>query len=197
MQRADASVRVEVVDAVLANVGKRLRALRRARKQTLEDIASETGYTAGYLSQIETGEAIPSLAALAMISAALGADLTAFFPLEAPSGVRVSRAGDPDKLRIAPNSREEYVALSARGASASFTALISRYFPGDSVGRYSQFGERFALVLGGEARFNIDAQERVLRAGDCIHYTSHPEHSVDVVSHNPAEILWLVLPAMI
>jgi transcriptional regulator with XRE-family HTH domain len=197
MQCAAASVRVAAVDAVLANVGKRLRALRRARQETLEDIARETGYTAGYLSQIETGEAIPSLAALAMISAALGADLTAFFPLEAPAGVRVSRAGDPDKLRIAPNSREEYIALSARGASASFTALISRYYPGDSVGRYSQFGERFALVLDGEARFNIDAQDRVLSAGDCIHYTSHPEHSVDVVSHNPAEILWLVLPAMI
>lgn len=185
------------MDAVLANVGKRLRALRRARGQTLEEIARDTGYTAGYLSQIETGEATPSLAALAGIAASLGTEITAFFPLEAPSGVRVSRAGDPDKLRIAPNSREEYVALSARGASASFTALISRYYPGDSVGRYSQFGERFALVLDGQARFNIDRQERVLEPGDCIHYTSHPEDSVDVVSHRPAEILWLVLPAMI
>ncbi|HVV56884.1 MAG TPA: helix-turn-helix transcriptional regulator, partial [Gaiellaceae bacterium] len=120
------------MDAVLANVGKRLRALRRARGQTLEEIARDTGYTAGYLSQIETGEATPSLAALAAIAASLGTEITAFFPLEAPSGVRVSRAGDPDKLRIAPNSREEYVALSARGANASFTALISRYYPGDS-----------------------------------------------------------------
>jgi transcriptional regulator with XRE-family HTH domain len=185
------------VDAVLANIGKRLRALRRARGQTLEEIAGETGYTAGYLSQIETGEATPSLAALAAIAASLMTEITAFFPLEAPPGIRVSRAGDPDKLRIAPNSHEEYVALSARGASASFNALISRYFPGDSVGRYSQFGERFALLLRGEARFNIDQQERLLKPGDCIHYTSHPEDSVDVVSHDPAEILWLVLPAMI
>jgi transcriptional regulator with XRE-family HTH domain len=185
------------VDAVLANVGKRLRALRRARNRTLEEIARDTGYTTGYLSQIETGEAVPSLSALAAIAAAHGTDITAFFPLEASAGVQISRAGDPDKLRIAPNSREEYVALSARGATSAFTALISRYFPGESVGRYSQFGERFALVLDGEARFNVDGEERVLRPGDCIHYTSHPEHSIDVVSHNPAEILWLVQPAMI
>lgn len=185
------------MDAVLGNVGKRLRALRRTRKRTLEDLSNDTGYTTGYLSQIETGEAVPSLAALAAISASLGADITAFFPLESSPGVRVSRAGDPDKLRIAPNSREEYVALSARGSHATFTALISRYYPGDSVGRYSQFGERFALVMGGEVRFNIDGQERLLRPGDCLHYTSHPEHSVDVVSSEPAEILWLVLPAMI
>jgi transcriptional regulator with XRE-family HTH domain len=185
------------VDAVLGNVGKRLRALRRARKLTLDELARDTGYTTGYLSQIETGEAVPSLAALAAISASLGADITAFFPLEASPGVRVSRAGDPDKLRIAPNSREEYVVLSARGANATFTALISRYYPGDSVGRYSQFGERFALVLSGEVRFNLDGQEQTLGAGDFLHYTSHPEHSVDVLSSKPAEILWLVLPAMI
>ncbi len=185
------------MDAVLANVGKRLRALRHARGQTLEATARDTGYTAGYLSQIETGEATPSLAALAAIAASLGTEITAFFPLNAPAGVRVSRAGDPDKLRIAPNSREEYVALSARGARASFTALVSTYHPGDSVGRYSQFGERFALVLDGEARFNIAQQERLLAPGDCIHYTSHPEDSVDVVSSGPAEILWLVLPALI
>lgn len=182
---------------MLANVGRRLRALRRARNRTLEEIARETGYTAGYLSQIETGEAVPSLVALAAIAAAHGTEMTAFFPLETPAGVRVSRARDPDKLRIAPNSREEYVALSARGATSSFTALISRYFPGESVGRYSQFGERFALVLQGEARFNIAGQEQLLRSGDCIHYASHPEHSVDVASRKPVEILWLVQPAMI
>jgi transcriptional regulator with XRE-family HTH domain len=185
------------VDAVIANVGKRLRALRHARQRTLDDLAGDTGYTTGYLSQIETGEAVPSLTALSGIAAALGTDLTAFFPIEASPGVRVSRAADPDKLRIAPNSREEYVALSARGPDASFTALIARYFPGESVGRASQFGERFALVLEGEARFDIDGRERVLGPGDCIHYTSHPEHSIDVLSSRPAEILWIVLPAMI
>jgi transcriptional regulator with XRE-family HTH domain len=185
------------VDAVLANVGKRLRALRRARRQTLEDVAHDTGYTAGYLSQIETGGATPSLAALAVIAASLGTEITAFFPLETPPGVRVSRAGDPDRMRIAANSREEYVALSARGPRSSFTALISTYHPGDSVGRYSQFGERFALVLDGEARFNIDQQACLLGPGDCVHYTSHPEDSVDVTSDDPAGILWLVLPAMI
>jgi len=187
---------VERVDGVVANVGKRLRALRRARRRTLEDIAGDTGYTTGYLSQIETGEAVPSLTALAAISASLGADITAFFPPETSPSVRVSRAGDSEKLRIAPNSREEYVVL-ARGPSGSFTALVSRYFPGDPVCRYSQFGERFAHVMEGEVRLHIDEEERIFGKGDCVHYTSHPEHHAEVVSHNPVEILWLVLPAMI
>jgi transcriptional regulator with XRE-family HTH domain len=163
---------------VLRNVGRRLRALRRAQKRTLEELAADTGFTTGYLSQIETGDAVPSLAALAAISASLGTDMSAFFPYEASPGVHVSRAGDPDKLRIAPNSREEYIVVSSRGTSAAFTALIARYFPGS-------------------ARFWIGGEAHVLEPGDYVHYTSHPEHSLDVVSNGPAEILWFVIPAMI
>lgn len=185
------------MDEVLSDVGKRLRALRKAQRRRLEDVATDTGFSTGYLSQIETGEAVPSLAALAAIAAALGTDLAAFFPFRPSPRVRVSRAGDPDKLRLAPNSREEYVVLSRRGPSAAFTALIARYFPGDSVGRYSQFGERFALVLDGAARFDVDAEPRELGIGDYVHYTSHPEHSLHVLSNRPAEILWFVIPAMI
>ena len=133
------------MDAVIRNLGRRLRALRQAQKRTLEDVATDTGFTTGYLSQIETGEAIPSLAALAAIAAALGTDMASFFPFESAHGVHVSRVGEADKLRIAPNSRAEYMVLSSRRASAAFTALVARYFPGEAVGHYSQFGERFAL----------------------------------------------------
>lgn len=185
------------MDAVIRNLGRRLRSLRRARRLTLEDLAADTGFTTGYLSQIETGEAIPSLAALAAIAAALGTDMSTFFPFETAPGVHVSRVGDRDRLRIAPNSRAEYIVLSARRPNATFTALIARYFPGEAVARYSQFGERFALVLEGEARLHAGGGDHDLGPGDTIHYTSHPEDTLDVVSHQPAEILWLVAPAMI
>jgi len=185
------------MEAVVRNLGKRLRALRKAQKRTLEDLASQTGFTTGYLSQIETGEAIPSLAALAAVASALGTDMSAFFPFEDASGVHVSRVGSADKLRISPNSHAEYMVLSSRRGSSSFTALIARYFPGDGVGQHSQFGERFALVLEGTAVLHGGGNDHKLGPDQSIHYTSHPEDSLDVVSHNPAEILWLVVPAMI
>ena len=172
LQRNTSRARIEygrAVDAVLRNVGRRLRSLRRAQKRTLEELAADTGFTTGYLSQIETGDAVPSLAALAAISASLGTDMSAFFPFEASPGVHVSRAGDPDKLRIAPNSREEYIVVSSRGASAAFTALIARYFPGDSVGRYSQFGERFG-------KFDFHA---VCFGPNCQHF----KHGIVIVFH--------------
>jgi transcriptional regulator with XRE-family HTH domain len=197
MQRDGESSIVRRVDAVLRNLGKRLRALRRAQTKTLEDLAGDTGFTTGYLSQIETGEAIPSLAALAAIATALGTDMAAFFPFEPAPGVHVSRVGSADKLRIAPNSRAEYMVLSSRRASAASTALIARYYPGEAVSRYSQFGERFALVLTGEALLHAGGGDHALAPGDCIHYTSHPEDTLDVVSHHPAELLWVVAPAIV
>ena len=185
------------MDVVLRDLGKRLRVLRRARNRTLEDLAADTGLTPGYLSQIETGKAVPSISALTVIAAALGADMTAFFPFDRPSGVRVTRAGDPDRLRIAPSSHEDYVILSAAGPDRAMTALVSRYATGDSVGPYSQLGERFALVLAGRIRFEVDGEERIAGPGQYLHYSSHPEQSVAVVSNEPAEVLWLVAPALI
>lgn len=187
----------ECVDVVIRDLGRRLREFRHARRRTLEEVAEDTGLTPGYLSQIETGEAVPSLSALAAIAAAMGTDMTAFFPFNGDSGVRITRAGDPDRLRISPTSREQYDVLSARGPSAAMTALISRYERGDSVGPYSQFGERFALVLDGRVRFNVDGEDRVAGPGEFVHFSSHPEQSTDVVSDGPAEILWLAAPPIV
>ena len=119
------------------DIGRQLRALRRARRRTLEELAAETGFTRSYLSQIETGEATPSLGALAAIAAALGTELAAFFPLRAGPAVHVSRAGDPDKLRVEPNSHEEYVVLGGRRPGAAFTAVRRALLPG-RVGRPQQ-----------------------------------------------------------
>ncbi|HSK16001.1 MAG TPA: helix-turn-helix domain-containing protein [Gaiellaceae bacterium] len=185
------------MDVVIRDLGRRLREFRHARRRTLEEVAEDTGLTPGYLSQIETGEAVPSLSALAAIAAAMGTDMTAFFPFNDDPGVRITRAGDPDRLRISPTSREQYDVLSARGPSAAMTALISRYERGDSVGPYSQFGERFALVLDGRVRFNVDGEDRVAGPGEFVHFSSHPEQSTDVVSDGPAEILWLVTPPIV
>ena len=66
---------------------------------TLAEVAEETSFTAGYLSQIENGQAVPALSALADIAAALGADVAAFFPADEAPRVR-ARAGDTRRIRI-------------------------------------------------------------------------------------------------
>lgn len=163
----------------------------------LSALARDTDYTTGYLSQLENGTTVPSLSALADIAAALESDLSSFFPRDHGPRVHVSRAGDPDKLRVAPNAREEYVVLNGRGPDSAFTALIHTIYPTREVVRYRHPGERFALVLEGSARWTIGGTPYELGPGDTIHYSSHPEHEFEVTSHGPAEVLWFVNPAIL
>jgi transcriptional regulator with XRE-family HTH domain len=185
------------MDAVLGNVGRELRALRLARRVSLADLARDTGYSEGYLSQVENGATVPALSALSTLAASLGSDMTAFFPREDHPRVHLARAGDPHKVRIAPNAREEYTLLTPRDPDATFTALVHRLYPTSEVVRYRHVGERFALLLDGEVELTVGGESFVLRPGDTVHYSSLPEHELRVSSNGPAEILWFVSPAII
>jgi transcriptional regulator with XRE-family HTH domain len=185
------------MDQEVASLSGRLRGLRLARRVTLSELAVDTGYSEGYLSRVENAKTIPSISALSTVAAALGTDLTAFFPREHRPRASVARAGDAQRLRVAPNAHEEYIVLKPRDPDAPFTALTHRVFPDEERVRSRHVGERFALLLHGEMVITIGSAEYRLGPGDTIHYSSHPELSFKVTSNEPAEILWLVSPAIL
>jgi transcriptional regulator with XRE-family HTH domain len=185
------------MEAIGDGLGRRLRALRQARGMTLAELAEETGFTAGYLSQIENGQAVPALSALADIAAALGADIAAFFPADEAPRVRVSRAGDTRRIRIASDPTTEYTVLASRGSDGAFSALIARYSGGSAVVSARHFGERFVYVRSGEGVLEIAGDRHELRPGRFVHYSSHQEHSLTVTSEEPLETVWLVDPPII
>jgi transcriptional regulator with XRE-family HTH domain len=178
-------------------LGRRLRVLRRARGMTLAQVAEETSFTAGYLSQIETGAAVPTLSALADIAAALGADIAAFFPAEEAPRVRVSRAGDPRRIRIEQDPTTEYTVLASRGSEGAFSALIARYTHASSALSSRHVGERFVYVRSGAGFLEIAGERHELRPGRYVHYSSHQEHALTVTSEEPLETVWLVDPPII
>ena len=52
-------------------LGSKLRAVRRSRGKTMQQIASEAGLSVGFVSQVERGIAVPSIASLRKLAAAL------------------------------------------------------------------------------------------------------------------------------
>ena len=186
------------MELIAEGVGRRLRALRQARGMTLAELATDTGFTSGYLSQIETGAAVPALSALADLAASLGADITAFFPAEeAHSKVRVTRAGDARRIRIEHEPLTEYSVLASRGSDAAFSALVARYHQGGDPISYRHFGERFVYVRSGEGELDIAGEVHPLRPGSFVHYSSHQEHVLRVTSEAPLDTVWLVSPPII
>jgi transcriptional regulator with XRE-family HTH domain len=183
----------------LSHIGQRLQRLRRDHGLTLEQLAGDSGLSTGYLSQIENGAAVPSLTALQLIAAELGADVADFFPDDRRDGTRLVRAEDRHAFRIEPGSGEEYAVLAGQVHERAFSALYARHLPGPggSERPFRHLGEEFCLVLRGTLLLTIDGEAHELGPGEWIHYSSHPSHSARVVSEEPVEALWLLTPAVI
>lgn len=187
------------METSLSHIGQRLQALRREQGLTLEQLATDSGFSTGYLSQIETGAAVPSLTALQLIAAELGVDVAAFFPEERRQGTRLIRATNRHEFRIEPSSGAVYAVLAGQVDGRAFSALYARHLSGDggSERPFRHLGEEFGLVLSGSLQLTIEGKQYELGPGDWIHYSSHPSHSAHVLSDEPVEALWLLTPAVI
>ena len=64
------------------DIGKKIRELRTANDLTLEELASRSELTKGFLSQVERNLTSPSISTLEDILEALGTDLSQFFQRE-------------------------------------------------------------------------------------------------------------------
>ena len=81
------------------DIGKRIRQLRIKNDLTLEELASRTELTKGFLSQLERNLASPSIQTLEDITEALGTTMSNFFAEEAES--QISPWG-PRDFRMGP-----------------------------------------------------------------------------------------------
>lgn len=186
------------MDWVLTNIGPSLRELRKNRGLTLSELAADSGYSEGYLSGVETGATVPSISALSVIAAVLGADVSAFFPRTVEPNVTVHRADASNHLMLSESSTESYAMLSSRLDNPSYTALLHEFSATDNTATYRYIGERFALVLRGQVTVTFGQKTFHLGPGDCLHYSSHPEHQLTLDEESDgAELLWLVAPALI
>lgn len=186
-----------MVEEVIETAGRQLRLLRQARGLTLAELAGRAGLTDGYLSSVERGATAPSLSSLATIAAVLGSDMSVFFPTISRGRVHVHRAARGDHLRVAAGSNETYTILSARSVAPNFTGLIEDLVPSAADTNYSFFGERFLVMLDGEIELRIDTTAYRLGRNRMIHYSAHPNHRLRVVSEQPAQMLWVVTPALL
>jgi transcriptional regulator with XRE-family HTH domain len=186
-----------VVDDDFRDLGQRLQGLRRGQGLTLEALAVDCGLSAGYLSQIENGQAVPSLTALGVIAASLGVEVATFFPDETASATRVVRAADRHAFRLEPGSGEEYAVLAQQVKGSAFSAVHARHLPGAGALPFRHLGEEFALVLSGRLRLLIGDETVELGPDEWAHYSSQHGHSAEVASEEPVEALWILTPAVV
>ncbi len=166
-------------------VADNLRALRRQRDLSLDDLAARSGVSRATLSQIETSKTNPTIAILWKIAAGLGVPFASLLGEERVERVRVLRRGDVQVLRSA-DGRMESRPLTPAGASPQAECYELRLAPrSTSQSEPHARGTCESLtVLTGVLRLHVGDQVCDLAAGDSVYFEADVAHAYE----NPGRV---------
>jgi transcriptional regulator with XRE-family HTH domain len=167
-------------------LGRRLNALRLARRFTQDRLAAETGFTKGYLSKIENSKVIPPIGTLVKIARVLDTDLAALFgadgAAEQDEEVCIVRARDRHPvIRGGSSFGYDYVALAERRRRKRMEPFVM-VFPAEVEKdvRFEHEGEEFMFILSGKVEFSAVVAGRsrrwVLEPGDSAYFDASIPH---------------------
>lgn len=149
-------------------VGKHVRRLRTENGISLRGLASQTGFSPSFMSQVENGQVSPSISSMERIAEALGVTLGEFFAAAAEGeGGLIVRAVDRQGLTSAWSSAEIEALSMPRPAVRLEPVLITLHPGGRSAKHpYAHSREEFAFVLEGRVTLTLGPDRHRLKKGD-------------------------------
>jgi transcriptional regulator with XRE-family HTH domain len=183
-------------DGDLAALGRRLRLLREGRAMSLRAVAVQARVSESFLSQVERGQASPSIASLQRIATSLGTSIAALFEEGAttPQG-RVVRASE--RRRMVHPKRKWEDSLVTPAGSTRLQVILSVVEAGGGSGDepYSHDSdEECVLVLSGRLHFWVGPEFYELNEGDSLLFESRVPHRNRNPGPSKTEILWIITP---
>jgi transcriptional regulator with XRE-family HTH domain len=169
-------------------LGQLIRKCRQQRKLTLKELCDKAGVSIGYLSQVERGNATPSLGTLAQISHALDLGLDDFVARPKPVDA-VSYARQRPTFSIS-NSGVTYETLSSEFPGHELSSYIINCPPGFVSETFQHEGEEFIYILSGSIEKTLDGEAFILREGDSLHYNGMTPHAWKTLGQAPARMMW-------
>jgi len=166
-------------------VADNLRALRKQRDLSLDDLAARSGVSRATLSQVETSKTNPTIAILWKISAGLGVPFAALLGEERVERLRVLRRGDAQVLRSADGKLESRP-LTPAGASPQVECYELRLAP-RALSRsdaHAKGTSESLTVLTGTLRLHVGDQVAELAAGDSAYFEADVAHTYE----NPGRV---------
>lgn len=182
------------------NVGEKIKAIREAKRLSLQELAQNSGLELELVNNIEDNTNIPGLSPLIKIARALGVRLGTFLDDSDNLGPEVCRAGEAEKslstsnTKSRSNSHLDFASLASHKAGRSMEPFLINIEPADekSLILSSHEGEEFIYVMEGVVKVIYGKDEYLLSKGDSIYYDSIVEHLVCAGDSNNAKILAVV-----
>ncbi len=169
------------IDAVLAEVGPRLKRARTQRHVTLTELAAATGISKSTLSRLESGQRKPSLELLLPIAQAHR------IPLDELVGA--PEVGDP-RIQLKPEKRNGRVVVPLTREPQGMHAWKVVIPPerGEPKLRTHE-GYEWLYVLSGELRLILAGHDVTMKAGEVAEFDTSLPHWFGPAGDRPVEIL--------
>ncbi|NIQ40149.1 MAG: cupin domain-containing protein [Proteobacteria bacterium] len=202
------------------SIGEKLKIARIRKKLTLQTLSEKCGLSRSFISQIERGEARPSLASLTKIVRALEISLWSLFsenqqrPLEesqkttnlphiyfSPNLIEgyISRCQMVKKNRrksiIIPDSNIKY-SMVTPDLNRKMQILNMIAQPGEDSGKgwFTHEGEECCYVVRGRIEIQVGDEVFQLEEGDSLYFPSTAHHRWRNVGENQLELIWTMTP---
>jgi transcriptional regulator with XRE-family HTH domain len=172
-----------------------LRALRKSRGLTLNELATNIGRSVGFLSQIERGLSAPSIRDLRTLATAFEVPVSWFFLTDEGDDLERDYIVRADARRALGTTEEGIVEeLLSPDLGGSFEMFRSVIEPGTEQAEFNtRETEEAGYLMSGELDLSIDENKFSLKAGDSFRFDHKPFRW-----HNKGEvqaiIIWVVSP---
>jgi transcriptional regulator with XRE-family HTH domain len=172
-------------DDVLAGIAASVRAKRLAAGLSMRALAAKAGMSQPFLSNLENGRAMPSIATLYKIAAALGVSARDFLAADEPATISVVRAGEGPLSPVGDEPTSTRSRLVAGGPGRVLEAHVFDVGEGETLGSWFEHdGEDLLAIHEGRLLVEFtDGQRHELGPGDTLWHVS-------TIAHR-----WLVLEA--
>ncbi|HID66735.1 MAG TPA: cupin domain-containing protein [Roseibacterium sp.] len=170
------------------NLGALIRKRRKQMGLTLQALCDDAGLSVGYLSQVERGQATPSLGTLAQIAQGLEVGLGYFIATPKPAD-SLTRAGARPQFSL-DGSSILYESIGAEFPGAELSCYLLHVPPGYASETVHHEGEEIIFILEGKITQTLGGQVFILQRGDSLHYSGSNPHSWSNQTKTTAQILW-------
>lgn len=160
-------------DAIIIEVGGRVKQLRTQAGLTLEDFAAQSGVSRAMLSKVERGEKSPTLAIIVRIAKGLNVSMSTLMGAE-PDAAQVAVIRRANRLAFKdPETGFERHNLSPSHLDNDLEFLLHRIPAGASSGElppYKVATEKYLVVHEGELTVQTGEANYVLGTGDSFYF---------------------------
>jgi transcriptional regulator with XRE-family HTH domain len=177
------------------HIGERIKRLRLKKSMGLVELGRQTGLSASFLSQLETGRVVPTLRNLARIAMVFSKDLAYFFETEPQPLFRVHRRRERVRLPQTGTDHPAYFfeSLAFMVPDRQMDPYFAQFLPvEDEIAREEAIrthvhpGCEFLYVLDGRLELRQGENHATLEPGDAVYFDSSVAHSYLCVGEKPA-----------